>query len=405
MKGILQPLLALVFAVSWLSAATIQNPWYREIPAKAFTKDNITYIPLQGDMIHPNSAWGSVGVCKEGFVYIIVCNHISDSEIFEYNTQTGKLFSLGKVSDHLALKLWAQRQPKVHTQVVQNPKDGLIYFATDAGDRSEGLYDQADEGYWGSTLCTLDPKTKEVKNLGLADRHAGAKTLAVSPEGDAVYMNLSNGCRFVKYDIKTRQFTDYGRINGRDVPRTLFTDKWGNVYNATESSWLVRYNPAKGALEHLDTRLPGCMGPSQVAYGPNKDYVYMVCGYTVGDVYKYTFEKDGPGKLDSLAIIMDKPGAIRNLNESKGRLYAVSTAREVGEGGDSLTTADLIVFDPVKRAVEKRIRMDACVGACYGGPNMDKAGNCYIAAFAGGAVGKMTTPNSVHLVKFNPAKL
>ena len=277
LKKTLPALLALVFAVSWVFSEAVRNPWYHELPCKGFTRDNITYIPLEGDMKHPNSAWGSIGTAREGFVYVMVCDHISDAEIFEYNAAKNKLFTLGKISDLLALKSWAERTPKVHSQVVQNPKDGLIYFGTDAGDRSEGLFDHADEGYWGSFLCTLDPKTKEVRNLGLAARHAGAKSLAVDPAGNAVYLNFSNGARFVRYDIKGRRFTDLGRINGLDVPRTLFLDKWGRVYNATESSHLVRFDPARGALEFLDTRLPGSVGVSQAAYGPDMDYIYMIC--------------------------------------------------------------------------------------------------------------------------------
>jgi len=404
-------ILFLAFLLAGAESGAVKNPYYKEIPNKKFELNKITYIPLSGAMRNPNSAWGSIGTAREGFVYIMVCDHMSDAEVFEYNTKTDKLFTLGRITDHLGLKSWAERSPKIHSQVYQHAKSGLIYFGTDAGERSEGdLYDHQDEGYWGGFLCSLNPVTKEIKNLGLAGRHAGVKCLIVDSDNDVIYMNLSDGSRFTKYDIKTGKFTDLGRINGYEIPRTLFFDKWNNAYNCTESSELVRYNRTKDELEFLNVRLPGePMGPSQIAYGPNRDYMYGIDNYSA-IIFKYTPQADGPGRIDSLFRLNDAKKGVgtRNLNFAGNKLYAVLTGMESDEAaGDSIRGANLVVFDPEKRVVEKKVRMDDCISACYGHPNMDAQGNCYVAGFMDVQASKKYEGKKalVHLVKFNPKSL
>lgn len=404
-------LTAIFCSALWAQSGSIKNSRYKEVAYKPLVQNKITYIPLQGTMRNPNSAWGSVGTAKEGFVYVMVCDHISDAEIFEYNVKTKKLYTLGTLRENLNLNSWIYRQPKVHSQVYQHAKNGLIYFGGDAGDASEGaVFDHSDEGYWGGFLCSLNPVTKEVKNLGMPFRHAGVKSIWVDSDNDRVYINSSNGTRFIIYDIKTEKFDDLGRVNGNDCPRTLFTDKWNNIYNVTEAGTLLRYSKSKDALEYLASKIPFCMGPSQVAYGPNRDYLYMVVNYTAGDVYRFTPSKDGAGQFDSLGLLFTGKFAVRNMNFANNKIYAVATGQELpdnGSGGkDTLAVGDLVVFDPAKKAVEKKIRMIPDISACYGAPNLAGDGNCYIAGWTDVAITKKEEKkHNVYLIQFNPKSL
>jgi len=171
-------LLLLLFAC--LSLARVNNPWYKAIKYKPVMHQGIEYIQLGQDMAHPNSVWGSLGITKQGLVYVLVCNHINDVGIYEYNTGNGKLFTLGTLKQHLKHHHWFQRQPKVHTPLFQYSKDGRVYFATDAGDRSQGaVYEHALEGYEGGYLVSLDPKTKTIHNLGLLKKWHSTKAMVL----------------------------------------------------------------------------------------------------------------------------------------------------------------------------------------------------------------------------------
>jgi len=403
------PLTFFLFVVTNLFSADIRNSDYHEIPYQSFTESKITYIPMQGMMRNPNSAWGSITTTREGFVYVMVCDHVSDVEIFEYQPKTGKLFTLGTISKHLKFHSWADRQPKVHSQLCQNTKDGLIYFGTDAGDMSEeAAYDQVEEGYRGGFLCTLNPITKEVKSLGMPLRYGGIKTLTVDSENDAVYILSANGTRFLKYDIKKGTFEDLGRVNGYRIPRTLFEDSWKNIYISTESAELVRYNPTKAAFEFLPLTLPfNSQGVSQVAYGPNKSYMYFINAFQKGDVCKYTPEKDGPGKLDSLGFLFTDKRNARNMNFANNKIYAVCTDRERTDEtlNDSNSTANLVVFDPEKKVIERKILLNKEIGSCYGPPNRDVLGNCYVVGWTEVRLAEKKDKSSVYLIKFNPNAL
>jgi hypothetical protein len=408
-------LLSMVLMVGPAVAQTgpVKNPYYKEVPNKKFVRDKITYIPLEGNLRFPNSAWGSIGWARQGLVYVMVCDHISDAEVYEYNTKTGKLCVLGKISDLLMLKSYAERVPKIHSQIYQDTKSGLLYFGTDAGDRSEGAtFDHGDEGYWGGFLCTLNPVTKEVKNLGLVERHAGVKNILVDSDHGLVYMNTSRESYFYKYEISTGRFTNLGRVNGAEIPRTLFSDKWNNVYNCTESGYLVRYNLKKDTLEYLSTYWLGHNrgGVSQAAYGPNRDFIWAIDNYQA-NLMKYTPEENGPGRLDSITTFTSgKKAGARNLNYVDKKLCFILTGIEEAEAvsGDTTHASYLYVYDTEKMQIIKKVKVDDDIRLAYGHPISDAAGNCYTVGFFGGNPskdGKAGKKAAVVLIQYNPKAL
>jgi hypothetical protein len=409
-------LLILVLTCFSASAKTnpIKNPYYREMSAKQFVLNKVTYIPLEGGVRFPNSAWGCIGYAKEGLVYVMMSDHISNSAIYEYNTRTDKLYCLGTVTQNLHLKTWIERQPKVHTPIMQHPRTGLMYFGTDAGDRSEDAGpDHAVEGYIGGMLVSLNPISKELENLGIAEQHAGIKYVLIDGQNDFIYMNTSRETYFVKYEMKNDRFVTLGRVNGYEVPRTLFFDKWNNVYNSTETGYLVRYNVRKDTLEYLNTQYPGgdYHGASQVAYGPNLDYVWITLNYTAM-LLKYTPEENGPGRLDSIASFSEGKGVgARNLSVSGKKLCLILTSREAAEAaGDTTfkTFAILKVYDTETNKVIKQVKLYEGIASCFGHPISDDKGNCYVVGFGGGSEpedGISTRKPVGYLIKYNPNDL
>ena len=373
--------LALLVALPLLSAP-VQNPYYREIPNKSSTQAGITYIPLGEGFRHPNSAWGSIGITQEGQVYVVVCDHIMDAALYEYDTQNDKIHFGGSLKNLLHNRFHFQRQPKVHTCLLQYQKNGLVYFGTDAGDESEGaLYGHFDEGYAGGFLLSLDPKTKEVRNLGMAHRLGGTKSLLLDQKAGALYFTVSPTCNLYRYQISEDKLTDLGRINGVDVVRTLFLDKWGNVYGTTESGSLVRYNARKDTLEYLDASPFGTpsTGPSQVVYGPDFSYIIGFNAYN-GTLSRYIPDSAGTGKVEELGLLFpDKKVMCRNLNIVGNKLVALCTAVE--EVPLKERNRFLVVYDLKEKKEVKRLEVDNHIHQAYGQPVMDKKGNIYICGF------------------------
>jgi hypothetical protein len=402
----------LVLLLACLAFPQVQNPYYREIKNKKFELNKITYIPLDEGMRYLHSCWGGIGYAREGFVYVLVCDHITNAGIFEYQTKADKLFYLGDVKTHLALPRHADRQPKIHTPLIQYEKDGLVYFGTDAGDRSLDVFDHADEGYRGGVLAAINPVTKELKNLGLFMPHGGYKCLAIDQERGYVYTNISApSAYFVKYDIGNAKFDLLGRVHEFEVPRVLFLDKWNNVYNTGTAGNLVRYNVEKDTLEYLNVRMmPGETGPGQVAYGPDRDWIIGIDGYS-GDIRKYTPEKDGPGRVDSVANIFGgQRKYMRNLNMAGNKLYMVVADREASEVKEVKKTRakpTLYIFDLEKRVVEKKIPMDDRAQMAFSHGVSDADGNLYVVGFLDtpdmARPGKVS--DRVFLIKFNPKDL
>ena len=404
--------LLFLLLVCQIALPQVKNPYYREIQNKKFELNNITYIPLDEGIRYLHSAWGSIGYAKEGSVYAMVCDHITNAGIFEYQVKTDKLFFLGDIKTQLALPRHADRQPKIHTPLLQCDKDGLIYFGTDAGDRSLDVYDQVDEGYRGGVLATINPVTKELKNLGLFLPHGGYKSLAIDQERGYVYMNIAPTAYFTKYDIKNNKFDMLGRVHENETPRTLFLDKWNNVYNTSTTGNLVRYNVEKDTLEFLNVRMMGDAeaGPGQIAYGPNRDYVIGIDGYT-GGIYKYTPKKEGAGTVDSIANVFNgQRRYMRNLNMAGNKLYMIIGDREASEVKEAKKTRAkpfLYIFDLEKRVVEKKIAMDDRVQIVFSNGVSDSDGNLYAVGFQDtpDMARPGVKPDRVFLIKFNPKAL
>ncbi|MBL8024798.1 MAG: hypothetical protein JNL74_00210 [Fibrobacteres bacterium] len=373
--------LALIVAIP-LWSATNQNPYYKNIPNNSFTNAGITYIPLGEGFSHPNSAWGSIGITREGQVYAIVCDHITDAALYEYDTGNDKLYFAGSMKALLHNRFHAQRQPKVHTPLLQYQKNGLVYYGTDAGDESEGaLYGHFDEGYAGGFLISLDPKTKEVRNLGLANRFGGTKSLVLDQKNGALYFTVSPTCNLYRYQIAKDELTDLGRINGSNVVRTLFLDKWYNVYGATETGSLVRYNARKDSLEYLDASPFGApnTGSSQVVYGPDNAYVIGYNAYS-GQLSRYTPDSLGTGKVEELGFLFtEKKVMCRNINIVGDKLVALCTAVEEVPLKERFRF--ITIYDLKEKKEVKRIEVDSHIHQAYGHPVADKKGNIYICGF------------------------
>lgn len=376
-------LIILLTLISIAVSATINNRFYKEIPVDATEKDGVSYIPLTYGFANVNSAWGSIGITDKGLIHVVTCDHMTDAAVYEYNTKNSKLFFMGRMENHFHNRFYSQRQPKVHTPLFQYNKDGLVYFGTDAGDESEGaLYGHFDEGYAGGFLAAINPITKEIKSLGQAKKMGGTKALLLDQKNGLLYFPTSPECNLYKYDINNDVLKNLGRINGDRVVRTMFTDKWNNIYASTEIGELIRYNFAKDSIEYLNVKPfdASNTGPSQIAYAPDTSFIIGYNAYT-GVISKYYPEKNGAGRVEDLGNLFDanKKVMARSLNYFNGKIYTICTSIE--EDSFDKRFRYLLIYDIDQKKEIKRIDLDPRIHQVYGHSITDSKGYIYFCGF------------------------
>lgn len=404
-KEVMLVLIFIITGADYIFGVSIQNCFYKQISFTAKTQNGITYIPLGEGFSRPNSAWGSIGITKDDKVYIIVCDHISDAAIYEFDTKKNRLFLCGSIKNHLGHRFFAQRQPKVHTPLLQYSKDNRIYFGTDAGDESEYyLYGHSSEGYSGGYLASINPATKVVENLGLVNRWGGIKSMTIDQNRGLLYYTVSPTSNLFKYDIESKELVNLGRINCEKVVRTLFLDKWGNVYGASEAGELVRYNKTKDSLEFFPIKPFGgsTTGPSQVVYSSDTSYVIGYDGYS-GKISRYYPDSAGAGRVEEIGnLFTEKKIMARNLNIFDNILFVICTSIE--EVPIKERFRYLTIFDLRSNTNIRRIEMDSRIHQAYGHAVTDKKGNMYVCGFwdASDYNDSIKDSERVFLIKINP---
>ncbi|MEW6041835.1 MAG: hypothetical protein AB1633_09960 [Elusimicrobiota bacterium] len=269
-----------------------------------------------------NTIWNSVGYAKyrdnngklHEFIYLGVSNHANRIAIYEYSINEDKMRCLGLVNELLHLSDW-NWQAKIHTYFVQNPNDGKVYFGTDCGEHKTGLRDHP-AGYHGGFWACLDPKTKQVTNLGHAHHFRSVKVMALDPVFNRLYGCSYDVSHWMVYDIKTGVTKDYGIYNGWHSPRFPFCDKWGNGYTSDTYGFLVKFIASENKLIHTETRLPSspntdisslAHGIHSVAYNSDSSQIY--CNATYNRIF-ILFPENGRsgGKIEDLGHTwMDRP--------------------------------------------------------------------------------------------------
>jgi hypothetical protein len=325
--------------------------------------------------------------------------------MYEFDTKKERLGFCGLLKDHFNHRFHYQRQPKVHTPLIQFSQNGLVYFGTDAGDESEYyLYGHFDEGYQGGYLVSYNPLSKELRSLGLVQRMGGTKSMILDQKRGLLYYTASPAGHLFRYDIKGNNVDDLGRINCEKVVRTLFIDKWGSVYGTTESGELVRYNQICDTIQYLNVKPFGgsTTGPSQVIYAPDTSYIIGYNGYS-GVLSRYYPDSAGMGKVEELGTLFnDKKILARNLNVNNNRLYVVCTSMEEVPLKERFNY--LLTFDLDQKKIVGKKSLDPRMHQAFGHPVMDKKGNMYLCGFWDASDYSGAIPDSmrVFLVKIDP---
>ncbi|MBL8028674.1 MAG: hypothetical protein JNL74_19780 [Fibrobacteres bacterium] len=395
---------------------------------KNLVKGGVHFYAFTGGFPNSHTIWSSIGITDKDVVYSGVCDHTINVGIFKYNPVTDSISYLGDILGlgKMTLQQW---QGKVHTALVQNPRDGLVYFGTDAGN---GLWEGVgipEFGYTGGHWFTINPVTDEVKNMGRAVPFLGLKSIAVDPVYNRIFATTDPNSHFIVYDVEKGKSGDFevyskanqdlGCINGIHEPRMSWCDKWGNAYTSNEAGQFVKFNGKTGELTRLNrTVLPYALGtasylvgsgPSAIVSVDKGSYFYGVTYY--GRLFKFTPEENGDGSIEDLGHGWGsnderadglKVGNLA-LNKEKTKLYYV-----IGGHGQFVTkdsSAILVEFDLAAKTKTHVYTFDKIVTECTGGVT-DSKGNIFFGAHGQSVpVPGEETLRKPYLVKFDPAKI
>jgi len=388
----------------------------------AITKANIRYVAYP-DMAKPHSSWGGIRYSTvANKVIVTVCDHTSQIGVFDWDCASKALTRRAWIdkSGHLQGFQW---QGKVHSQVVENLKDGWLYFGTDGGEGREENYMDHPNGYFGGYFMKYNPKTFEIINLGNGRRYESIKEVGFDQVRQRIYGITYPSNHFIIKDLATDSLIDKGSINKAYVGRTLFTDDWGNAYYIDARGCLMKYEASADSFLWADKPLPrdtalveGWVVRSGLRawarFQKTNEYYFMTAW---SSIHKITVQEKGIGLIEDMGYMLNPAKGIElktiiNANcpnlvcHPNHKLYMWVGGHEKTLKKDSTA---LIEFDPAKKT--KTVVYECPwteLEEATGSQVVDRDGNIYYAAryhIKGAGHGESGSSRAV-LAIFNPEK-
>ncbi len=374
--------------------ATIISLFY--ISPFAITMANFRFIEYP-DFPKAHSSWASIGYSEAtNKVVVGVTDHVSDVRLFEWDCAKKKI-SKGTKIDKANIQWW-QWQGKIHSQIIENKKDGWMYFGTDGGEGREEYYMDHPYGYAGGFFMKYSPKTGEIVNLGHGRRYESIKEIGIDQVRQKIYGITYPSTHFIIKDLATGIVVDKGSLNKAHVGRTAFTDDWGNAYYMDMRGVLIKYEAASDSfiwdtapIAGDDTiagagslRRSGIRGWSR--YKKTNQYYFNT---SWGRILKFTVQERGIGKIDDMGYYFDPTDSIP-LNKimhantpnmachPNGNIYIMT-----GGHGSFLKPyrSILVEINPVTREKKMLMEFDTYeLSESTGMQTVDKYGNIYFAS-------------------------
>ncbi|WP_031530229.1 hypothetical protein [Dyadobacter crusticola] len=373
---------------------------------------NVVFIEYP-DFPEAHSTWGSIGYnAALNTVHIGVTNHANNIGLYTFNPVQNEMKLNGFIRDMAHLRDY-QWQGKIHSKIVAAP-DGSIYFSTDGGESREEYLMEHPQGYAGGYFMKWDPKTSNLKNLGVGMQYESIKDVDIDPKTGTLYAITYPQAHFLVYNPAKNKMRDLGRLASSHVPRVLFTDWWGNCYYVDWRQRLVKYEKDSDSLVFARESLPAFPGT------PGSKIITGVTAYAKdeakGIIYLVTYgaklvafhpEKEGIGKVEDLGGVIDtgKEAAwgpyVPNLNVGKnGKLYYI-----IGGHGNYVVKDKTVLVECDPGTGKKTIVREyptTEITEATGSDIRDKDGNLYFAARRNpSGVGDATRP---FMIQFNPEK-
>ncbi|MBN2290385.1 MAG: hypothetical protein JXQ83_13705 [Candidatus Glassbacteria bacterium] len=358
-------------------------------PARGeITERNIRFVEYPG-FREAHSTWKSIGYSsRHDKVFIGVTDHRGKVGLYEYEVPSGRMRLLGFIAELANLREY-QWQGKVHSEIIEGP-DGCMYFSTDGGESREEYLMNHPHGYSGGFFFKWDPVLERLTCLGQGLEYESIKDIAVDRVGGLIYGVSYPQVHLLVYDPRENLLRDLGRMGSAHVPRTVFSDRWGNGYYVDWRQRLVKYERETGRLLFSSDSLPAfdgtpapmiITGVPTYAVDSSQGVIYLI---TYGNmICAFRPQKTGIGPVEALGPTWDSPElppsgySPNSAFAGNGKLYYF-----IGGHGRYMVrdTTVLMEFDPAAgtRRPVLRFPIDV-ISEATGADVRDSRGNLYFA--------------------------
>ncbi len=222
------------------------------------TKKNIRFVEYPS-FPDAHSTWGSIGYSKtHRKVFIGVTNHRDKVGLFEYDVIRDRIRLCGFLPELANLRNF-QWQGKIHSKITEGP-DGCMYFSSDGGESREEYLMNHPHGYGGGFFFKWDPAGELLTKLGYGMRYESVKDITIDQISGRIMGVSYPQAHLLVYDHEKNDIRDLGRVGSDHVPRTLFSDWFGNMYYVDWRQRLIKYEHDTGKLLFARDSLPAFEG-------------------------------------------------------------------------------------------------------------------------------------------------
>lgn len=371
--------------------------------------------------------WDGVYAASNGKVYSALIDEDASAHFYEYDPARDSNVLLYDMAEFLGARGKGVRTAaKIHNKPVED-NEGNIYFVpmnNGSGPRNIDFL-----SWEGGNWIQYRPKTGELVNMGLVDKHVGCYPLTIDRKRNLLFGIGFNGYLY-RFDIKNKQTSKLARVSNWDINRDIFCDDQGNVYGSFPTARVWKYDAETERISDLNIRQPydPTFYPTQlinpmidrtmdwrsVEWDPAGKVAYGITCGSGNILFRFDPYQEPEGKIISLATMCDPkywgtneknipyaPLAFAVDSENQ-KIYFIPSARnysisEYEETFGSEETHHLIMYDI---STDKRIdlgemvtedgrRVFGCEGA-----SVAKDGTLYI-------VGQVEVKNKQEATRYN----
>ncbi|MEN8227293.1 MAG: hypothetical protein ABFS38_03995 [Bacteroidota bacterium] len=197
--------------------------------------------------------WDGLYAASDGKVYSALISEGESAHFYMYDPETDSnilLYDLAEFLDERGKGI--RSSGKIHNKPVEDDK-GNIYFVTmnNGGGPRKIDYSSWQGGHW----LKYDPKTNKLEDMGLVDQGIGCYPLAIDNRRGYLFGIGFTGY-FYRFDLKSRETKNLGRVSNWDICRDIFLDDNGNVYMSIPTAQVSRYDAEKEQVYETSLHLP-----------------------------------------------------------------------------------------------------------------------------------------------------
>lgn len=197
--------------------------------------------------------WDGLYAASDGKVYSTLITEGVSAHFYVFDPVTKENRMIADMAEFLSERGKGIRTSgKLHNKPVED-NDGNIYFVSmcDGGGPKTFDYTSWRGGHW----IKYDPDKDELENLGLVDQGIGLYPLTIDKNRGYLF-GIGYTGYFYRFDLKTRETKNFGRVSNWDICRKIFCDDEGNVYMSFPTARVLKYDAKKEKVVKTSLKIP-----------------------------------------------------------------------------------------------------------------------------------------------------